>query len=70
MPKMKTNRSAYKKYRVSARGKVSHARAFTSHNSGKKSAKRIRHLKHMALVDDTNTGAIRRQLPYLNKHKR
>ncbi|RIL11104.1 MAG: 50S ribosomal protein L35 [Proteobacteria bacterium] len=64
MPKMKTNRLAYKKLRVNAKGKVSHARAFTSHNTGKRSAKRNRQLKGCRLVGSTEIRAVRGLLPY------
>lgn len=62
---MKTNRLAYKKLRVGGRGKVKHARARTSHNTAKKSAARMRQLRHMKVVDDTNMTAVRRMLPYM-----
>lgn len=65
MPKMKTNRLAYKKLRVGGKGTVKHARAATSHNTGKKSAKRMRQLRGTKVVDATNMGAVRRQLPNL-----
>lgn len=64
MPKMKTNRLARKKLRVSAGGKVSRARANTSHNTGKKSAKRMRQLRGSALVHSANVRAVRAMLPY------
>ena len=64
MPKMKTNRLARKKFRVNASGKISHARAYTSHKTGKRSAKRNRQLKGCILVDDTNYDAIARLMPY------
>ena len=69
MPKIKTNRLAKKKFRVSGKGRaVKHGRAFTSHNTGKKRAKHGRRLRRTAVTDKTNVGAVRRQLPYL-KHK-
>ena len=66
MPKMKTNRMAYKKFRVSGKGRtIKHGKAFASHNTGKKSAKRTRTLRGTEVVDKTNVGAIRKQLPYM-----
>ena len=64
MPKMKSNRLAHKKFRVGGKGTVSHARAATSHNTGKKSAKRMRQLRGKAVVHETNVSALQRQLPY------
>lgn len=45
MPKMKTNKSAAKRFRVTARGKVRHARAFRRHCLGHKSQDRKRRLR-------------------------
>ncbi|MCO6430000.1 MAG: 50S ribosomal protein L35 [Deltaproteobacteria bacterium] len=64
MPKMKTNRMAHKKFRVGGTGRVKHALAGTSHNTGKKSSKRIRQLRGRRVVDKTNTSALQGQLPY------
>lgn len=63
MPKMKTNRMANKKFRVGGKGKVKHALAGASHNTGKKSAKRIRQLKGRRVVDTANISGLRGQLP-------
>lgn len=69
MPKVKTNRLAHKKFKVNAKGKVKHARANTSHNTGKKSSKRMRKLDGTKLVDDTNMRNVRGQLPYARAAK-
>lgn len=69
MPKMKTNRTAYKKYRVNAKGKAKAYRAATSHNTGKKSAKRMRHLSGSKMVDATSISMVERQLPYMKAAK-
>ena len=44
MPKMKTHSGAKKRFRKSSKGKLRARHSFTSHNLGKKSAKRKRHL--------------------------
>jgi large subunit ribosomal protein L35 len=44
MPKMKTHSGAKKRFRKTAAGKLRGRHSFTSHNLGKKSAKRKRHL--------------------------
>jgi large subunit ribosomal protein L35 len=44
MPKMKTHSGAKKRFRKTAKGKLLARHSFTSHNLGKKSAKRKLHL--------------------------
>jgi large subunit ribosomal protein L35 len=44
MPKMKTHSGAKKRFRKSGKGKLLARHSFTSHNLGKKSAKRKRRL--------------------------
>jgi large subunit ribosomal protein L35 len=44
MPKMKTHSGAKKRFRKTAAGKLRARHSFTSHNLGKKSAKRKRRL--------------------------
>ncbi len=44
MPKMKTHSGAKKRFKKTASGKLTARHAMTSHNLGKKSAKRKRHL--------------------------
>jgi large subunit ribosomal protein L35 len=44
MPKMKTHSGAKKRFRVTGTGRIRARHAFTSHNLGKKSAKRKRRL--------------------------
>jgi large subunit ribosomal protein L35 len=60
---MKTSRLAYKKFRITGSGRVKSARANTSHNTGKKSAKRMRQLRGTQLVDATKQDMILRMLP-------
>ncbi len=68
MPKQKTRRLAYKKLRVIAGGKkIKHARAATSHNTGKKSSKRMRQLGGTKTVDKTNMYAAKKWFPYISK---
>lgn len=63
MPKLKTHRLARKKFRVMAKGRLKRGRAATSHNTGKKSAKRMRQLRGTAGVHTTNQEAIYKLLP-------
>jgi large subunit ribosomal protein L35 len=50
MPKMKSNRGAAKRFRVTASGKVKRHNAYHSHILTKKSAKRKRNLRQESLV--------------------
>lgn len=50
MPKRKTNRSAAKRFRVTASGKIKHRRCNRSHLLTKKSRKRKRHLRRPAYL--------------------
>jgi len=68
MPKMKTNRLAYKKLKVSASGKVRRARAGKSHNTGKKSSKRVRQMRRRVQVNAANLRAVRGLLPWSGAH--
>ncbi len=62
--KLKTNRGAAKRFKLTAKGKVKRAKAFHRHILTSKSSKRKRHLRQSTLVDPTNLKAIRRLLPY------
>ncbi|MEW6288291.1 MAG: 50S ribosomal protein L35 [Thermodesulfobacteriota bacterium] len=65
MPKMKTNRGAAKRFKMSGSGKVIRRKAFTSHILTKKSTKRKRNLRQSAVVDSANSKGIKRILPYM-----
>jgi len=65
MPKMKTNRGAAKRFKATARGKITRSKAYAGHMFTSKTTKRKRNLRKSALIDSTNKKAIRRLLPYL-----
>jgi len=65
MPKLKTNRGAAKRFKVTAKGKVKRRRAFLRHINSHKTRKQKRRLGKPALVDKANEKAIKRLLPYL-----
>ena len=54
MPKQKTHRGAAKRMRKTASGKVMRARAFMSHNYGKKRPKHKRRLTPMVPVSKSD----------------
>ncbi len=62
--KMKTNRSAAKRFRVTGSGKVMHFRAGKSHLLRKKNRKRKRNLKKAVEISPANLRAVRNLIPY------
>ena len=64
MPKIKTNRSAAKRFKKTATGKLKRSKAYHSHILTKKSAKRKRNLRKSDLVDSVDKKRILRMLPY------
>ncbi len=65
MPKIKTNRGAAKRFKLTATGKLKRKRAYHSHILSKKTTKQKRNLRQGALVDATNAPSIKKILPYL-----
>ena len=65
MPKMKTNRAAAKRFKVTGTGKIARAKANKSHILTKKPSKRTRRLRQGTLVDSANMKNVRRMMPYL-----
>lgn len=64
MPKMKTKKSAAKRFRVRAGGSVKRGQAFKRHILTKKSTKVKRHLRGATTVHETDTGRIKQMLPF------
>jgi len=62
MPKLKTNRSAMKRFRKTGTGKVRRYHAFTSHILTKKTSKRKRALRKGALVHPSDMRRVKRML--------
>ncbi len=66
MPKIKTNKTAAKRFRKkTATGKVLRGQSNTSHNTAKRSPKRMRQLRGSVVTKATGMKAIARLLPYL-----
>lgn len=63
MPKMKTNKMAAKKFRVTGSGRVKRARANRSHLTSKRAPKRMRQLRRPAYVGPELENIVRRMLP-------
>jgi large subunit ribosomal protein L35 len=65
MPKVKTNSSAKKRFRVSAKGKIIHKQAGKRHNLGKKSQRQIRNLRKSAALSEGHSASILKfKMPY------
>lgn len=64
MPKMKTRKSAAKRYRVTATGKVRYKKQGLRHILSKKSTKRKRGLRHTGLLSDPEQKRAKSLLPY------
>ena len=62
MPKMKTHSGAKKRFRMTAGGKLRARHAMTSHNLGKKSAKRKRRLGRAAEIKPSDAHEVKRLL--------
>ena len=65
MPKMKTIRSAAKRFKLTGSGKLKRNKAYKRHILTKKSPKTIRTLRKSALVDESNVKNMKKILPYI-----
>jgi large subunit ribosomal protein L35 len=64
MPKMKTKRSAAKRYRITGSGKVRYKKQNLRHILTKKSSKRKRRLRQPAILSKVETNRAKKLLPY------
>ncbi len=62
MPKVKTNSSAKKRFKVTATGKITHQKAFRRHILTKKSKKRKRAMRMDGQVHKSNLDFVKRLL--------
>jgi len=65
VPKIKTNRGAAKRFRVTGSGKVKRNKGFKSHLLSSKGKKRKRNLRHSTTVAKVENKNIRQMIPYL-----
>ncbi|MCQ2498194.1 MAG: 50S ribosomal protein L35 [Lachnospiraceae bacterium] len=65
MPKMKTNRSAAKRFTKTGTGKLKRNKANKSHILTKKTTKRKRNLRQSAMTDLTNEKNMKKIMPYI-----
>jgi large subunit ribosomal protein L35 len=64
MPKMKTKKSAAKRFVVRPGGTVKRGQAFKRHILTKKTTKNKRHLRGTEGVHETNLKSVRAMMPY------
>ena len=64
MPKMKTNRGAAKRFKVTGTGKTVYSKSHANHILTKKTRKRKRTLRKPNVIDKTNTAMVKRLIPY------
>jgi large subunit ribosomal protein L35 len=62
MPKVKTNSSAKKRFKVTGSGKITHQKAFKRHILTKKSTKRKRNMRIDSTVSSANLHFVKRLL--------
>ena len=62
MPKMKTNSSAKKRFKLTGTGKITRKNAYMSHILTKMSTKRKRNLTNTSLVSEADMGNVKRML--------
>jgi len=62
MPKVKTNSSAKKRFKVTGTGKITHQKAFKRHILTKKSKKRKRNMRKSGEVAKANMDFVKRLL--------
>lgn len=65
MPKLKTNRGAAKRFKLTASGKVKRSNAFANHILTHKTTARKRTLRKGGLVAKVDEKNIKRLIPYL-----
>lgn len=65
MPKMKTKRSAAKRFTKTGTGKLMRFKANKRHILTKKSTKRKRNLRKDIILDETNVKNMKKILPYM-----
>lgn len=67
MPKMKTNSSAKKRFKVTGTGKVLAAQANKQHNMRKRSLRQLRNQRGTVALNDIEAVRALSYMPYANK---
>jgi len=64
MPKLKTKRSAAKRFTIRSGGSIKRGQAFKRHLLTKKSTKNKRHLRALVEIHPSDEASVRLMLPY------
>jgi large subunit ribosomal protein L35 len=64
VPKIKTNRAAAKRFRVTGTGKIKRNKGYKRHILSTKGKKRKRHLRQATMVSAAESKNIRQLIPY------
>jgi len=64
VPKLKTKRSAAKRFKIRSGGSIKRSQAFKRHILTKKTTKNKRQLRGVGKVHATNLGHVKQMLPY------
>ncbi|MDP3276387.1 MAG: 50S ribosomal protein L35 [Deltaproteobacteria bacterium] len=67
MPKMKTNRAAAKRFKITGTGRVRRSKGGASHFMGGKSPSRLRRLRKQDMVHKSMEERVKLMLPYGTK---
>lgn len=62
--KLKTHKGAKRRFKVTATGKIMHAKGMKSHNRRKKSARVKRQFDRMLVMNDATVTRVKRMIPY------
>lgn len=63
--KLKTNRGAAKRFKITGTGKAKRSKAYASHLLSSKTTKRKRKLRKNVVVDKRDTRNVKRLIPYM-----
>jgi large subunit ribosomal protein L35 len=64
MPKLKTHKGAQKRFKVTAKKKIVHSKAYKSHLLAHKNTKRKRQLGKKVVVSRADRAMVKKMLPY------
>jgi len=62
VPKMKSNRAAKKRFKLTGKGKVKRSKAFTSHMQNNKSQKQKRKLRKSGLLEGGDAAKVKKAI--------
>ncbi len=65
MPKIKTNKAAAKRFKLTGTGKLKRNKAYKRHILTKKTTKTKRNLRKAAMTDQSNVKNMKKILPYI-----